>query len=74
MLEGVTKKGEKIRIVKRSNGLFRVVILKINYVHGRNIESWKLCAPFKANYSEIKRFENGVEFNEAKALFDKRAV
>jgi hypothetical protein len=74
MVEGVTKKGEKIKIIKRSNGLFRVVILKTNYKQGRSVSGWKLCTPFKASYSETQRYDNGVDFNEAKVLFDKRAA
>lgn len=70
MLEGKNKKGERVRVVKKS-GLFRVIVLKSNYVAGRQVEAWKIWTPARCAYKELQRLTNGVSFEEAESIFNK---
>ena len=70
------KSKNRVALVQMSNGGYKVLIEKTNYSCGRNITKWFTAqVSRKMTHNEFQNYaSNGICFDEAKKLFNKKAA
>ena len=67
------KAGLMYRLIQLDNGNMLVLVLKTNYVRGRNVSKWVFCnKPRQENNDFQNMVKHGLPESEARTMFKKK--
>ena len=67
------KSGKWYALVELENGNGLVMVRKVNYSHGRNVEKWVFCNKHRQPNNEFQQMvKQGLPMSEARAMFDQK--
>lgn len=70
------KSKNRVALVQMPNGGYKVLVEKTNYSSGRDVTKWFTAqVSTKMTHGEFQAYaRNGISFEEAKKLFNKKAA
>lgn len=70
------KSKNRVALVQMSNGGYKVLVEKTNYSCGRDVKKWFTAqVSRKMTHKEFQAYAlNGISFDDAKKLFNKKAA